>query len=212
MRLLDLPPEIFGGIIHMYVHKNAWVAVTHARLVCKTFAHAVHQDMFSRYSAAYYQHFRASYERRLQDANMQNILFKLGPKRCHSTYLLDHIDATLDFLLGFEHHESQTQRERHRYSLCSAVSAALSVDEILHYLTIGPHDDSVGVRGNTGWADTIGMLAAAAATGIEPAVRFFINKVRDVGQSSELYGTLLLSAAITGRLNIFFSLYECIKD
>ncbi|KAH6858429.1 hypothetical protein B0T12DRAFT_483761 [Alternaria alternata] len=56
------------------------------------------------------------------------------------------------------------------------MSAALSVNDILAYLRDGPYDDSISVRKNMGRADTVGMLAAAAAVNSEPALRFLVGK------------------------------------
>ncbi|RYN51230.1 hypothetical protein AA0114_g5514 [Alternaria tenuissima] len=87
----------------------------------------------------------------------------MGPTRCNSMYVLNHMEATVDFLMDFSYYKTQSQRERYRLALCSAMSAALSVNDILAYLRDGPYDDSISVRKNMGRADTIGMLAAAAA-------------------------------------------------
>jgi hypothetical protein len=88
------------------------------------------------------------------------------------------------------------------------MSAALTVNDILAYLCEGPFDDSIKVRRNMGRADTIGMLAAAAAVNSGPALRFLVGKVRDVGQRSELYGTPLTAAAVNGHLYSATFIYE----
>ncbi|RYO18417.1 hypothetical protein AA0121_g5087 [Alternaria tenuissima] len=136
----------------------------------------------------------------------------MGPTRCNSMYVLDHMEATVDFLMDFSYYKTQSQRERYRLALCSAMSAALSVNDILAYLRDGPYDDSISVRKNMGRADTVGMLAAAAAVNSEPALRFLVGKVRDIGQRSELYGTPLTAAAVNGHKYASSIIYERFED
>ncbi|RYO65146.1 hypothetical protein AA0113_g5227 [Alternaria arborescens] len=92
------------------------------------------------------------------------------------------------------------------------MSAALSVNDILAYLRHGRYDDSISVRKNMGRADTIGMLAAVAAVNSEPALRFLVDKVRDIGQRSELYGTPLTAAAVNGHKYASSIIYERFED
>jgi hypothetical protein len=122
------------------------------------------------------------------------------------------MEATVDFLMDFSYYKTQSQRERHRLALCNAMSAALSVNDILAYLRDGRYDDSISVRKNMGRADTIGMLAAAAAVNSEPALRFLVGKVRDIGQRSELYGTPLTAAAVNGHKYASSIIYERFED
>lgn len=213
MNLLDLPAEIFAAIIHNYLHDylyngRGWAVAVRARYVCKAFAVAIHDDMFGRYSASFYRSFSDDRKQRLLAPNMYTVLSKMGPTRCRSTYILDHMEATVDFLMEFSYYQSQAQRERYRLALCNAMSAALSVDDILAYLCQGPFNDSVKVRKNMGRADTVGMLAAAAAVNSEPALRFLVGKVYDVGLRSELYGTPLTAAAVNGHLYSASFIYE----
>ncbi|KAH8625640.1 hypothetical protein IG631_19519 [Alternaria alternata] len=176
MNLLHLPVEIFAEIIHAHLQRSGWAAAVRARYVCKTFAAAIQNDIFGRYSSTYYWHTRPNWKERLLGPNMHTLLFKMGPTRCNSMYVLNHMEATVDFLMDFSYYKMQSQRERYRLALCNAMSAALSVNDILAYLRDGPYDDSISVRKNMGRADTIGMLAAAAAVNSEPALRFLVGK------------------------------------
>jgi hypothetical protein len=123
----------------------------------------------------------------------------MSPLRCAYTYLLDHVDATLNFLLSFSPCEFPTQRQTYKHALCTAIFAALSPHDIFAYLSDGPYPDSARVRANMGRADPVGMLAAAAAVDCEPAMRFLIEKVPGVAACSELYGAPLLAAAVNGH-------------
>lgn len=131
---------------------------------------------------------------------MQSVLYKMSPRKCKDYYLLEHIDATVDFLLPFTKGYTNTSRDTCRAQLCNTVAAVLSCDDIIAYLMEGPYDDSVVVRDNMGRADTVGMLAAAAAMANEPALLFFVDKVRSVATYSELYGSPLLAAAVNGQV------------
>jgi hypothetical protein len=214
MNLLDLPAEIFADIIHAHLQRSGWAAAVQARYVCKTFAAAVQSDMFGRCSARYYRFFGCNWKERLLGPNMHTLLFKMGAIRCNSTYILDHMEATVDFLMDFSYYKTLPQRERYRLALCNAVSAALSVDDMLAYLCDGPYDDPISIRKNMGRADTVGMLAAAAAAAVnsEPALRFLVGKVHDVGQRSELNGTLLTATAINGHKYATTFIYEHYED
>jgi hypothetical protein len=213
MNLLDLPTEIFAAIIHVHLRDGGgWAVAVQARYVCKTFAAAIHNDMFGGYSASYYRRFNADWKKRLLGPNMHTVLSKMGPTRCNSTYILDHMDATVDFLMDFSFYKTQAQRVRYRSALCVAMSAALCVDDILAYFCDGPYDDSIKVRKNMGRADTVGMLAAAAAVNSEPALRFLVGKVHDVGLRSELYSTPLTAAAVNGHLYSSAFIYDCLEN
>jgi hypothetical protein len=213
MNLPDLPTEIFAAIIHVHLRDGGgWAVAVQARYVCKTFAAAIHNDMFCRYSASYYRRFNADWKERLLGPNMHTVLSKMGPTRCNSTYILDHMDATVDFLMDFSFYKTQAQRVRYRLALCVTISAALCVDDILAYLCDGPYDDSIKVRKNMGRADTVGMLAAAAAVNSEPALRFLVGKVHDVGLRSELYSTPLTAAAVNGHFFSSAFIYDCLKN
>ncbi|KAI4950501.1 hypothetical protein J4E91_004384 [Alternaria rosae] len=168
--------------------------------------------MFGRHSAYYYRSFNADRKERLLGPNVHTILFKMGPARCRSTYILDHMEATVNFLMEFSYDQTQAQRERYRLALCNAMSAALSVKEILACLYFGPSDDSVKVRKNMGRIDTVGMLAAAAAVNSEPALRFLLDKVYDAGLRSQLYGTPLTAAAVNGHLHSATFIYERMEN
>jgi len=96
MNLLDLPAEIFAPIIHNYLHDylyngRGWAVAVRARYVCKAFAVAIHDDMFGRYSASFYRSFSDDRKQRLLAPNVYTILSKMGPTRCRSTYILDHM-------------------------------------------------------------------------------------------------------------------------
>jgi hypothetical protein len=118
------------------------------------------------------------------------------------------MEATINFLTEFSYYQTQPWRKRYRLTLCNALSVAQAVDDILAYLCEGPFDDLIKVRRNMGHADTIGMLAVAAAVNNEPARRFLVGKVRGVGQRSELYGTPLTAAAVNGHLSSATFIYE----
>jgi hypothetical protein len=122
-------------------------------------------------------------------AEHAGILLKMGPRRCKSTFFLDHMNTTIDFLLNFSYYKTQSVRQQYRASLCNAISATHSVDDICAYFCIGPYSNSVTVRANISCSDTIGMLAAAAAVDSVPALRLLVSKVRDIALSSELYGS-----------------------
>lgn len=132
----------------------------------------------------------------------------MSPQKCRNDYLLRHIDATVEFLLPFAHDYSEVQKETCRAQLCNTVAAVLSCEDIIAYLTEGPYDDSVVVRDNMGRSDTIGMLAAAAAVGNQPALLFFVNKVRSAATYSELYGSPLLAAAVNGQVQAAAFIFE----
>ncbi|KAF1834794.1 ankyrin [Decorospora gaudefroyi] len=217
MQLLDLPLEIFSEIIHAHVRSVGWIEAAKSRYVCKTFASAIHHDMFSRYRlfsfhAGVYPSFSLVRRQRLLEANMHTILFKMTPKRCDATYLLDHMDATLNFLMDFSFYKSREQRERYKAALCIAISTALSLHDIVAYLDHGPYDNSVKIRKNMYRADTIGMLAAAAAVNNEQALCYLVNKVRSVSTCSELYGAPLLAAAANGHVKAAVFLYDHMQD
>jgi hypothetical protein len=52
------------------------------------------------------------------------------------------------------------------------------------------------------------MLAAAAAVGNQPALLFFVNKVRSAVTYSELYGSPLLAAAVNGQVQAAAFIFE----
>jgi hypothetical protein len=212
MQLLDLPPEISAEIIHAYLGDVSWPEAAKARYVCKTFAAAIYDDMFGRYSANYYNRTWKHTREGLLEPNMHTILFKMSSPRCTSSYLLDHINATIEFLMGFSYYQTQAVRERYRLALCNAISTSHSVNHMLLYLCVGPYSNSVTVRTNISRSDTFGMLAAAAAVNSLPALRFLVGKVRDTSLSSEVYGTPPTAAATNGNLEAATFLCEYMND
>lgn len=116
------------------------------------------------------------------------------------TYLLDHIHATIDFLISISWDKSTKQRTAYESALCNAVTAAVSQEGIIAYLCDGPYHDSVKVRENMARADTIGMLAAAAAIDCEPALRFLVNKVYNVSTCNELYRAPFQATAVNNSV------------
>jgi hypothetical protein len=109
------------------------------------------------------------------------------------------MDATINTLVSFDEHGSIIKPDVYKAQLCNAIAASLYNDDVLAYLLEGPYENSVKVRENMCRADTLGMVASAAAVGNEVALLFFADKVRSTLTSSELYGTPLLAAAVNGQ-------------
>jgi hypothetical protein len=73
--------------------------------------------MLGRHSIDRYQSFIPDREERFLQPNMHTLLFKMGPSRCNSTFLLEHIKATITFLMDFTYNQKQFQRENYRLAL-----------------------------------------------------------------------------------------------
>jgi hypothetical protein len=179
MQLLDLPFEIFAEIIHAHVLDVGWVEAINARYICKAFASAIHHDMFARHRLSSFHvsgKFSIAQRERLLERNMHTFLLNLSRKYYNNTYILDHMDATITFLMKFSYDRSSALRMRYKATLCNAIAAALPLNAILLYLDHGPYDKSKKVRANMSRSDTTGMLAAAAAVNSLPALRFWSAK------------------------------------
>jgi hypothetical protein len=232
--LLDLPPEILSDILHLFVCSVGLPKSVRARYTCSmcilslrcgpdstnmpgTFARAIHNDICSRqpieaFNDLHFRFFRPRFQRRLLSALLPTILYKMSLKKCRSDYLLRHMNATIAYLQSFTGDDSKSTADIYKWQLCTAIAASLPSQRVIDYLLEGPHSDSTKVRKNMGRADTIGMLAAAAAVGNEPALRFFINKVRSESAVSELYGTPLLAAAVSGQVWATAFILERMRD
>ncbi|KAF2824691.1 hypothetical protein CC86DRAFT_45976 [Ophiobolus disseminans] len=208
MHLLDLPPEILGEIIHIFTYDVGLRTAVHARYTCKILAYVIYDTICTHYPLPKFLAFSYHPRRRLLRSILPAVLYKMCPKKCHSTYLLQHIDATISFLQSFAGGETNSDANVHKFRLCTAITASLPHEDVLAYLLDGPYTTSPIVRENMGRADTLGMLCAAAATGNDAALLFYIDKVRSVAARSELYGTPLLAAAVNGQLRTASLIYE----
>ncbi|RMZ66518.1 Ankyrin repeat-containing domain [Pyrenophora seminiperda CCB06] len=208
MHLLDLPPEIFGEVIHAYVQNSHWKYAAKSRTVCKAFAQAIHRDMTSRYPLTRYMDLAKQSRRQksMLDANIHHILFNMGPTRCRSTYLLAHMEGTVNFLLDFASDKSQGT------PLCNTLSSSINPEIILAYLDVGPYPNSPPIRTKMLQSDKRGMLAAAAAVDSLPALRYLLNIVPDLAIRSQLYGTPLLAAATNGHEKAARLLHNHMKE
>jgi hypothetical protein len=139
---------------------------------------------------------------------MHTILLKMNTKRCRFNFLPRYMDATIDHLLSLSKSRFPGQRDVYKEQICIATATALPSHDILAYLQDEPYRGSVKVKPNVDRADPVGMLAAAAATGNQTALRFLIGKVRSASTSSEVYGTPLLAAAANGHVRVARFIYR----